>query len=197
MCRVYTIGHSNHSIERLIELLAAHDIRVLVDARSQPYSRYSPQFNLQELRAAVTAAGLRFLYLGKELGGRPDGAEFYDEAGYVLYSRVAESPLFLSGIRRLEAALSGPRAAILCSEENPAVCHRHLLVGRVLAGRGVAIRHVRGDGRVQTDDDLLQQEQGSSSGAIQLRLFEEEEAREWKSLRSVLPTKPPPSSSTP
>ena len=98
--------------------------------------------------------------MGRELGGRPAGAEFYDQEGHVLYSRVAESSLFLEGLERLQEGLREFRLALLCSEENPAACHRRLLVGRVLAERGVAIDHIRGDGRLQSEAELIRAIEG-------------------------------------
>ena len=148
---IFTIGHSNHSLEVFINLLQSHKIDVLVDVRSKPFSRFSPQFNKEGFEKAVKASGIRYLFLGKELGGRPQGSKFYDNYGFVLYSRIAESPLFLEGIDRLIKGIKTYRVAVMCSEENPANCHRRLLVGRVLAKRGISVRHIRGDGTVQIE----------------------------------------------
>jgi uncharacterized protein (DUF488 family) len=188
---IYTIGHSNHPLEAFLDLLHARHIDVLVDVRSRPYSKYAPHFNGQTLKEAVVAAGIRYAFFGKELGGRPDGAQFYDADGHVLYGRVAESPLFLEGISRLEKGIPKYRVAMMCSEENPAVCHRRLLVARVLTARGVSARHIRGDGRLQTEAELSREEASQAAGAGQASLFGAEEVTEWKSLRSVLPKKPP------
>src|SRR5438105_15685627 len=90
---LYTIGHSNHPLDTFIGLLQAHAIQVLVDVRSQPYSRYTPHFESRQLRAAVTSHGIAYLYLGRELGGRPEGAAFYDADSHVRYDLGAESAL--------------------------------------------------------------------------------------------------------
>jgi uncharacterized protein (DUF488 family) len=94
---------------------------------------------------------MKYVFLGKELGGRPEGSEFYDEGGGVLYDRLAESALFLEGIDRLMEGVKGYRVAIMCGEEDPVKCHRRVLVGRVLEERGVRVKHIRGDGRVEDD----------------------------------------------
>lgn len=99
---LFTIGHSNHTEEKFLGLLREHDIDVLVDVRSQPLSRYNPQFNSNNLKRVLAAAGVRYIFMGDQLGGRPDGEEFCDSEGYVLYHRVAEVPFFLKGIERLE-----------------------------------------------------------------------------------------------
>src|SRR3989304_81649 len=99
---LYTIGHSNHTAEKFLELLHEHGIEVLVDVRSQPFSRYNPQFNDNNLASALKGAGIRYLFMGDQLGGRPEGDDLLDEAGHALYHRMAESPAFLAGIERLE-----------------------------------------------------------------------------------------------
>lgn len=189
---VLTIGHSNHPLDLFLELLEQHRVEVLVDTRSAPYSKYTPHFDHEALRTAVAARGVRYLYMGKELGGRPDGTQFYDGEGHVLYDRVASSPVFQEGLARLEKGLPGHRVALLCSEENPAGCHRRLLIGRVLGEHGVEVEHIRGDGRLQSEAELLREESGDDS---QLSLFEHEAIPQWKSIPSVSPKKRPSSSS--
>jgi uncharacterized protein (DUF488 family) len=148
--RVLTIGHSNHAAERFLSLLVSHAVDVVADVRSHPRSRHSPQFNRAALERALDAAGIGYVFLGRELGGRPPEAEYYDAAGHVLYDHLAASARFRSGIDRLLEGIDGHRVAILCAEEDPAKCHRQLLIGRALAGRGVEVTHIRGDGRLQT-----------------------------------------------
>jgi len=147
------------------------------------------------LKARVTAAGIKYLFLGAELGGRPRGEEFYDADGHVLYWRVAESPAFLEGISRLEAGIQKYKVAIMCSEENPAVCHRRLLIGRVLVMRGITITHIRGDGQVQTDAELAVEGKGRDGEDHQVMLFKDQGTDTWKSIRSVLQRGKRPTSS--
>jgi len=191
--RLLSIGHSNHSLEKFVSLLKQHRIEVLVDARSSPYSRFAPQFNAGFLKKALVNSRMKYLFLGKELGGRPEGSEFYDAQGYVLYWRIAESPLFLEGIRRLEIGVTKYRVALLCSEEDPSGCHRRLLIGRVLAMRGIRLDHIRGDGRIQTEEDLLSKEHDQTGG--QPMLFERHGEKAWKSIQSVLQRGPQQDSS--
>jgi uncharacterized protein (DUF488 family) len=193
---ILTIGHSNHSIEKLVGLLTAGGVEVVVDTRSQPYSKYTTQFNREALQSAIAGAGMKYLYLGRELGGRPDGAEFYDGDGHVLYGKVADSRLFLEGIERVQAGAERYRVALLCAEEDPRDCHRRLLVARVLAERGVAvISHIRGDGHLQSEEELLAEIDAEHPERAQLALFDPPEVDEWKSTRSVLQKKMPDSSS--
>ncbi len=197
MYYVFTLGHSNHTLEIFLDLLRKHEIEVLVDLRSQPYSRYTPYFNGPELKAALAREGIKYLFLGKELGGRPEGTEYYDAKGHVMYSRVAESAAFLEGISRLERGARQYRVVLLCGEENPAECHRRLLVGRVLLDRGFLVSHIRGDGRLQTEAELVDEEAEPTRDPAQPPLFEMPEERAWTSTRSVSRKGRRPTSSEP
>jgi uncharacterized protein (DUF488 family) len=183
---VFTIGHSNHSAKKFVGLLKGHRIEVLVDTRSRPYSRHTPHFNAKDIKATLSGDGIGYLFLGLELGGRPEGEEFYDEEGRVDYAQIERSRPFLDGIYRLEREILVRRVALLCSEEDPEGCHRRLLVGRVLGERGIAVRHIRGDGSVQTE--------GEAAG-YQPVLFPEAEVSARKSIRSVSRKRQRPSSS--
>jgi uncharacterized protein (DUF488 family) len=184
---VLTLGHSNHPLGRFVALVTKHDIEVLVDVRSHPYSRFAPQFNRESLAESLAAEGIKYVFLGRELGGRPDGDDYYDDDGHVLYGRVASTPLFNAGIARLENGLSRYRLALMCSEEDPTDCHRRLLVTRVLNDRGIEVLHVRGDGRIQRERDLGCAAQGD--------IFNGFEETAWRSTRSVSPRRAPLSSS--
>jgi uncharacterized protein (DUF488 family) len=177
---MYSIGHSRHSIERFLQLLELHRVEALVDVSSMPYSRFSPHFGIHALRKAVSDAGRAYVFLGKELGGRPEGAAYYDEEGHVLYGRRAEAPEFCAGLDQLVAEVGGQRVAVMCSEENPEGCHRRLLVARALVPRGIVVDHIRGDGRLQAESEL------PPMGGAQGELFGGG-AGAW---RSVMPVRP-------
>src|SRR5689334_2499642 len=98
---IYTIGHSNHPIDRFIALLRQHGIEAVADVRSTPYSRFNPQFRKEKLQAALASAGIRYVFLGEELGARSKDPECYDEGGRVSYTRLASTDLFRRGIDRL------------------------------------------------------------------------------------------------
>lgn len=182
--RIFTVGHSNHAIEDFLQLLAHHYIEVLVDIRSLPFSRFSPQFNQERLKYAVKSARRKYLFLGQELGGKPKDESFYDEEGYVLYWKIAESFLFQQGIERLRKGIASYTVALLCGEEDPSYCHRRLLVGRVLSTLGVEVLHIRGNGLVQTELEL---EHATRASTKQMTLFPDpDEEKPWRSIQSVL-----------
>src|SRR5215475_5629915 len=97
---LYSIGHSNVEISGFLSLLLQHSIDTVVDTRSQPFSRYSPQFNQEVLRKSLEGVGIKYVYMGRELGGRPQGAEFYYGQGKVDYDRLAAAPFYLEAIER-------------------------------------------------------------------------------------------------
>jgi len=135
------------------------------------------------------------LYLGRELGGRPEGDDYYDAQGHVLYARLATSSLFLEGIDRLQKGAQTYRVAVMCAEEDPLNCHRRLLIGRVLRERGVALDHIRGDGTLQAEDELLRAEARHHQDSEQSSLFATPQEAAWRSTRSVSRRNQPPSSS--
>jgi len=180
--RVLTIGHSNHQVEHFLDLLKSHSVEVVADTRSYPYSEYATQFDQKPLKMALEADGIGYVFLGRELGGRPNGDEFYDDQGHVLYDRVAETELFQEGVSRLEKGIREYKVAMLCAEENPAACHRRRLIGRVLLNRGIQVDHIRGDGRIQTETEVAAE---TNPNKDQLALFEKVEAEPWKSIPAI------------
>ena len=193
--QIFTIGHSSHPISRFLDLLKAHGIEAIADTRSYPKSKFAPQYDAEALRQSLLENGIEYIFLGKELGGRPDGVRYYDARGHVLYDRVAESDVFQKGLHRLQEKMQEFRIALLCSEENPSVCHRRLLIARVLQERGTAVAHIRANGTVQTEEEMLASDSMEALRNPQLSLFEHSPDPEWKSILSVLPKRPQNSSS--
>jgi uncharacterized protein (DUF488 family) len=180
-----SVGHSTQSIEQFVSLLDRYRIDAVADIRSTPLSRFSPQFNRRALELSLGKAGIWYVFLGAELGGRPEARELYDPDGHVLYGRLAESRDFLVGIDRLLEGANRFRVAMMCSEENPSDCHRFLLVTRVLHDRGVQVTHLRADGTSQRTEDVPTFESWSLPGHEQASLLDESVRSPWKSTRSV------------
>lgn len=172
---LYTIGHSNHDLDAFLRLLRDNAIEVLVDVRSNPVSRYARHFNRTDIQEATARAGVKYAFLGRELGGKPASAEFYDATGRILYPKLAQSPLFREGIEWLHAEVLSHRVAIMCGEEDPLGCHRRKLIAPSLAARGVAVLHLRGDGRVQTEEELGLDRTRKGTDGLQLAMFDSTE----------------------
>ncbi|HTS66206.1 MAG TPA: DUF488 domain-containing protein [Candidatus Acidoferrales bacterium] len=146
---VFTIGHSTHEIERFLELLRAHGITAVGDVRSNPYSRMNPQYNREPLKAVLTAAGIAYVFLGRELGARSDDPSCY-QAGKVQYDRLARTPLFLEGLERVREGMARYRLALMCAEKEPLECHRGILVSRHLDAAGIGVQHILADGSLES-----------------------------------------------
>jgi uncharacterized protein (DUF488 family) len=151
---VLTIGHSTHPAARLIELLRAHEVTAVADVRSQPYSRWNPQFNRKSLDASLEEAGLAYLFLGRELGARTEDRSCWVD-GKVQYDRLAATTLFREGISRIEEGVGRHRIALLCAEKDPLTCHRAILVCRHLVGRGLRAAHILATGELERHEDAV------------------------------------------
>jgi uncharacterized protein (DUF488 family) len=149
---VFTIAHSNCDWQTLQRLLDRAEIGVVVDVRSNPVSRLA-RFNRAALKERLNAAGVGYLLFGLELGGRPRSGGIPD------YEKMAASRLFAEGVARVEEMAARTRPALMCSEHEPLICHRCLLVGRRLAERGNNLGHILRDGSVEanaaTEERLL------------------------------------------
>jgi uncharacterized protein (DUF488 family) len=151
---LYTIGHSTHTAAKVVELLRQHGITTVADVRSQPYSRISPQFNREAFSALLKDFGIAYVFLGRELGGRPEDRSCY-ENGKVQYDRLARTPRFAAGLARILRDMKTQTIALMCAEKDPITCHRAILVCRHLAGRGVKIAHILEDGSLESHDDTV------------------------------------------
>lgn len=155
MNAVFTIGHSTHTLERFLKLLKLHRITAIGDVRSQPYSRFNPQFNREALKEALMAECISYAFLGQELGARPPDEHCYD-GGKVQYNLIARTQSFQMGLARVETGASQYCLALLCAEKEPLDCHRTILVARHLVERGVAVAHILGDGSAEPHAETMQ-----------------------------------------
>jgi uncharacterized protein (DUF488 family) len=129
--------------------LSSADVTHLVDVRTAPYSRFKPEFSREPLAAALGAHGVRYLFMGDELGGEPGGKPDY--------AQMRLRPAFLEGIARLEAGLqAGHRIALMCAEAKPQSCHRTKLVAQELDAHGIPVRHIDEHGDLRSHAEIMQ-----------------------------------------
>jgi uncharacterized protein (DUF488 family) len=145
---IWTIGHSNHSAVRFIDLLRGAGIDCVADVRSTPFSRRNPQFSQKALAASLKDAGIEHWFLGDALGARPKDPDCWED-GKVSYARIAASAAFQEAIQALIEESRAKRIALMCAEKEPLDCHRTILVGRALARRGAELAHIHADGRIE------------------------------------------------
>lgn len=153
--QILTIGHSNHAIERFLDLLRRNGVTAVADVRSSPFSRHNPQFSKEALQSVLKDAGIAYIFLGKELGGRSPDKGCYED-GRIQYDRVARTEGFREGIDRVRKGVGQYRIALMCAEKEPLECHRTLLVARALDKVGERVGHIHADGHVEPHAEAMQ-----------------------------------------
>lgn len=153
--QIFTVGYGNRTPEQLFDLIKARGCGYLVDVRSVPYSSYHKDFNRESLERCCDDFGLKYLYLGDQVGGKPD-PEDLDELDRADYKLMAQKPRFLEGVERLETAQKkGISLALMCAELRPETCHRTKLIGEVLRNRGVELVHIDEDAKLLSQSEVL------------------------------------------
>jgi uncharacterized protein (DUF488 family) len=165
---IHTIGYGSRELDAFLDVLVEHGMAYLIDVRSRPYSRFRPEFTKQALEAHVDRRGLRYVYMGDTLGGRPDDRGCYTD-DKVDYMKVRTCDFYVRGVARLvEASRKGHRVALMCSEGRPEQCHRGMLIGPTLVEAGIDVLHIGEEGQLLSQEQI---ELRASSG--QLSLFPE------------------------
>ena len=154
---IYTIGHSNYTIEKLIDMLKKYNINCVVDIRGTPYSKYNVQFDKEIIRYTLTKAGFIYIYMAKEFAAKRINKESYNEEGYSDFELVVNEKDFLDGIERLKNGCNkGYRIALLGAMQEPIRCHRSILVGRALIKYGFNVKHILDDYSIASQEDIEQ-----------------------------------------
>ncbi|HPS29922.1 MAG TPA: DUF488 domain-containing protein [bacterium] len=175
---VFTIGHSDHKIEVFISLIKQYKIDVVADVRSNPYSKYHPQFNRESLKEKLKESGVNYVFMGDELGARPKDSDCYVN-GVVDFSILSNKETFKNGIARLiDGIKKNYKIAIMCSEKEPLDCHRTILVSKELKKMGVKINHILYNGKLE-DMETTEKRLVNSAGLsiFQMNASEEEQIK--------------------
>jgi uncharacterized protein (DUF488 family) len=166
--KLYTIGHSAMPLYTFLAALKKWRVKLLVDVRSHPSSRRFPHFTQANIEKALRMSGVEYLFLGTQLGGRPDDPQAYGPDGVVDYAACRESRAFQAGLKRVQHELAGADLALMCSEEEPLECHRFLMIGPALVALGIAPLHIRKGGIIETQQEaehrLLKQQKLAAAG---------------------------------
>lgn len=151
--KIFTIGHSNHNIEKFIQLLKEYQVTAIADVRSSPYSRYLSHFNKAELEFHLKDAEISYVFLGKELGARPEDKNCYID-GKAIYEKIAARELFREGIKRVVKGSKKYNIALMCAEKDPITCHRAVLVCQYLRNYDLNINHIHQDSSLESHQQL-------------------------------------------
>ena len=152
---IYTIGHSNYTMERLIDMLEYYNINCVVDIRGTPYSKYNIQFDKEAIRYTLTNAGFVYIYMGKELAAKRIRKNSYNNEGYSNFEEVIKEEEFKRGVERLKNGCEkGYKIILLGAMQDPIRCHRSILVGRELVKNDFDVKHILDDYSIVTQDDI-------------------------------------------
>jgi len=149
---LFTVGHSNLEFAQFVKLLKDFSIQLLVDVRSRPQSGRFPQFSQPALEKLLEAQAIPYLFLGEELGGRPDDPDAYRPDGIVDYRARRKSYAFGAGLERVLRELQSRTLALMCAEEDPLECHRFLMVCPELVASGIQPLHIRRGSQIETQE---------------------------------------------
>ncbi|WP_370831936.1 DUF488 family protein [Clostridium sp.] len=154
---IYTIGHSNYTVEKLIDMLKHYNINCVVDIRGTPYSKYNVQFDKETIRYTLSKAGFIYIYMAKELAAKRINKQSYNDEGYSDFEKVINEKEFLEGIERLKNGCNkGYNIALLGAMQEPIRCHRSILVGKALRKAGFDVKHILDDYSIASQDDIEQ-----------------------------------------
>jgi uncharacterized protein (DUF488 family) len=142
---IYTVGHGSDDFAGVFRRLAIHNVGMIADVRSVPYSRHAPQFTKDELTHLTAEFNVGYRWLGDRLGGRPSDPELLRD-GQPDWAAIGAGAAFAAGLSELEGLTHSATVAIMCSELDPSHCHRSVLIAPVLEERGYRVMHVLADG---------------------------------------------------
>ncbi|WP_061995558.1 DUF488 domain-containing protein [Clostridium sp. ATCC 25772] len=152
---IFTIGHSNYTMEKLINMLKYFKIDCVVDIRGTPYSKYNVQFNKEVIEKSLKDAGFIYIYMAKELSAKRENKTSYNKEGYADFEKVIYEDEFKKGIERLKLGCEkGYNVAVLGAMQDPIRCHRSILVGRALRKVGFSVKHILDDYSLATQEKI-------------------------------------------
>jgi uncharacterized protein (DUF488 family) len=142
---IFTIGHSNHPIEKFFDMLTSHKIELIADVRTIPGSRHNPQYNGDALAARLRAQGIGYRHL-PGLGGLRHAKKDSPNTGWENdsirgFADYMQTEGFGKGLAELTALARDKRTAVLCAEAVPWRCHRSLIAD-ALSVRGITVMHI-------------------------------------------------------
>lgn len=152
MTRIFTIGHGARSIEEFLDLLEGAGIEVLVDVRTAPGSRKHPHFGRDALAASVESRGIRYEWMGRDLGGFRRAAEdsphiSLRNSSFRGYADHMETEGFRGARDRLVETAREKHTAVMCAESLWWRCHRRMLADGLVAA-GCEVAHIMERGRL-------------------------------------------------
>ena len=152
---IYTIGHSTNIVESFVNLLDKYQINCVIDVRGIPFSKYAPQYNKDNIKNLLNKHGIYYIYMGDVLGARRKEPELYSREGYLDFAKVRENTIFLNGINRvINGIKKGYTISLMCTEKEPLMCHRSILLGREFRHNNYEVYHILENGEIESQISL-------------------------------------------
>ena len=172
MYSLWTLGHSTLPLADFIALIRGDGIEAIADVRSIPFSTRQNHYSSPNLGRLLESAGIRYVFLGGHVGGRPRYSNLFTATGRADFTAMSATAWFIQGLDRIQTGLDRMPIGLMCGEEDPLPCHRCLLIAPALKARGIIAQHLRKGGQVETQE-MLEARMLESAGmsAIQPDLF--------------------------
>ena len=176
--KIYTIGYSGFVIDDFIKILKKHEISVVIDVRSNPYSQYHLEYNKENLKKRLKQNRIHYRNYFLEFGARQSDKKYYSKEGYLDFELFSKSENFLKGIKKIENSMKKNYVIVLmCAEKDPIICHRAIMISKIFSEKGYRVIHLLPNNVTITQKDIedrLIKKFFPNKG--QLLLFEMEEA---------------------
>lgn len=152
---IFTLGHSNYSVDRLMDMLRYHGINCVIDIRGTPYSKYNVWFDKEVIANTLRNNGFVYIYMGEEFAAKRIRKISYNDGGYSDFNKVVLEEEFLKGIERIKTGLSkGYKIVLLGAMQDPIRCHRSILIGREFEKQGFKVNHILDDYSIASQKDI-------------------------------------------
>ena len=152
---IFSIGHGNKTFELFMNELLSFGIQYLIDIRSKPYSKWNPAFSQEQLKSNLKDSPVVYVYMGDVLGGLPSDRDCYTN-DHVDYEKLSKKQFFIDGLNRIVTANTKKlNVALMCSESDPAMCHRSKLIGQELLKLGINMHHIIGVDKALSQEEVM------------------------------------------
>lgn len=152
---LFTVGYSPYERESFLSVLKKYKITAVADVRSLPFSQFKPEFNRDQLSEFLKKNEIVYVFLGDVCGAKIEDKSCQVD-GRIDYTLVAKKHKFSECLKRIINGMNKFRIALMCSEKDPIMCHRTILICRNLISYNVSVKHLLSDGTIEDHKDSEQ-----------------------------------------
>ena len=150
---MFTVGHSDRTLDAFLALLESQAINRLIDVRTVPRSRHNPQFNRESLPGALGAVAIQYTHC-EGLGGfrrtsLRSANTGWRNTSFRGYADYMQTQPFADNLNALITVAGHERVALMCAEAVPWRCHRSLIAD-ALTVHGLRVDEIVSTRRCQT-----------------------------------------------